>query len=87
MNEENMKSLHKLSSKHRVHVENAREVGCFCCCQLFDPETIKEWTDEKQTAICPLCGVDAVIYSTALFPLDRDLLMSMYTYWFAAITI
>jgi hypothetical protein len=43
----------------------ARDVAvCFYCFAEFSPDTISEWCDgdnDHQTAICPQCGVDAVV--------------------------
>ena len=40
--------------------------GCFYWCANFKPDEILEWAGEDngrkgQTAICPRCGIDAVI--------------------------
>ena len=38
--------------------------ACFYCFTEFSPATISEWTDGDpigQTAICPNCGIDAVV--------------------------
>ncbi len=35
--------------------------GCYYCLNTFEVKKIKEWTDNGKTALCPFCGVDAVI--------------------------
>jgi hypothetical protein len=35
--------------------------GCFHCLATFRAETIHEWVDTGKTALCPRCGVDAVL--------------------------
>ncbi|WP_411850103.1 hypothetical protein ACLB90_14430 [Stenotrophomonas sp. LGBM10] len=38
--------------------------ACFYCFATFPPSTINEWCDgddQDQTALCPTCGVDAVV--------------------------
>lgn len=47
--------------KTRPQLLASQEVGCFHCLQRFTPKNIKEWIDDKQTALCPHCGVDSVI--------------------------
>jgi hypothetical protein len=50
---------------------------------VFKPKDIQEWTDDEQTALCPNCGIDAVIgdnsgYSVA----EKGFLTQMHNYWF-----
>jgi len=53
---------------------------------MFPPAAIEEWIDEVDgvgtTAICPRCGIDSVIGSSAGFPMTRDFLTTMRLYWF-----
>jgi len=47
---------------------------------------VKDWTDEwegvDQTALCPRCGIDAVIGSKSGFPITTEFLETMKTHWF-----
>ena len=54
-------ALHELSSKHRSTLEAVGVGCCFYCGLDFMVEEIKEWIDGAQTALCPHCGVDAVL--------------------------
>ena len=57
---------------------------------LYDlhPEEIKEWIvesnpcDRNCTAICPYCGIDAVIGVSSGFPITQAFMESMHSYWF-----
>src|SRR5262245_17752225 len=55
------------SSYHRDEVRANERVGCFHCCYVFTPFEIRCWTDTSHdepkgdTALCPRCGIDAVI--------------------------
>ena len=49
------------SSLHRTEVLAAAESGCFYALEIFPPAEITEWTDDGLTALCPRCGIDAVI--------------------------
>lgn len=55
------REMHMHSSKNRSEIENSRFCRCLCCLVEFSKKSIKEWTDNDQTAICPKCGVDSVI--------------------------
>lgn len=68
------------SANHRIEVEASQTCGCFCCLKLFEPVAIEAWIDEKrggQTAICPHCGIDAVIGSGSDLDITPQLLRSL----------
>jgi predicted phosphodiesterase len=46
---------------NRSELENTKQCACYYCEETFSVDKIEEWTDAEQTAICPLCSVDAVI--------------------------
>jgi acetone carboxylase gamma subunit len=55
--------------------------------EAYTPADITEWTDTsepeaRQTALCPKCGIDAVIGSEAGYPITKDFLSGMKSYWF-----
>lgn len=79
----NYQIIHLLSSNHRRFLDGSEICGCFYCCKIFKPSEIKDWVDGGQTAICPSCGVDAILPQVAEFTLDSNLLTEMYEYWFA----
>jgi hypothetical protein len=58
------------SFHNRSLVELAQKCGCYSCCNTFDTNSIKEWTDDNDTAICPICNIDSVIPD----PADGELL-------------
>ena len=35
--------------------------GCYYCIRTFEVDEILEFTDNGNTALCPHCGIDAVI--------------------------
>ena len=74
---------HKRSSKHREEILQSKKCACFCCLNVFKPSEIIEWTDNNQTAICPICGVDSVIGDQSGYPVtDTEYLKYMKEYWF-----
>jgi hypothetical protein len=49
----------------------------------FPPSDIREWIDGGETAICPNCGIDAVLGSKSGCPVgDGKFLRSMHDFWF-----
>jgi len=53
--------LQRLSDRHRRAVMLSHTCGCFHCLGTFNPQQVKEWTDDGCTALCPSCGIDAVL--------------------------
>lgn len=63
--------------------------GCFYCSSTFEPGDIGEWVDAAedgdglgQTALCPHCGVDAVLGSQSGYPITPEFLATMHRHWF-----
>lgn len=86
-----LESLHRFSSRHRELLAGSLRAGCFHCLTIFDPAEIVDWVDgpasvsgdtnEGVTALCPRCGIDAVLPS-AVVDLDAELLAEMHRHWF-----
>lgn len=78
---------HEGSSRNRDAISHAERCGCFSCCAEFSPLEITEWVDPASedlqagtTALCPRCGIDAVI---PLEPgMDEAFLRAMKQHWF-----
>lgn len=54
------------SFKARPQLEQVSVCGCYYCLNIYSPTEIEEWVDSEKTAICPKCGIDAVV------PFDKD---------------
>jgi hypothetical protein len=75
------------STNHREKLKNDDICGCFYCIKIFSPTEIVEWCDEKEngegvTAICPFCGIDAIICASTGLPLTLELLQIFSLYDF-----
>lgn len=77
----NLTALHKKSSRHRSSLSKAKICGCFYCLREFPFTQIAEWIADNETALCPYCGVDAVLGFKSQ-PADQELLHAMHEYWF-----
>lgn len=49
------------SFNNRAALARARVAGCYSCLITFPPGWIVAWTHDDSTALCPRCGVDAVL--------------------------
>jgi hypothetical protein len=87
-----LESIHKFSSKHRDLLATSEFAGCFYCGARFDPNEVMDWvdglqvetgsTDDGITALCPRCGIDAVLPSAAPIRWDASLLDEMNQHFF-----
>lgn len=75
--------IHVLSFENEHAVLKSKMCGCFYCMKVFDSNMITEWVDDQnaRTALCPYCGVDAVLPDSTVI-LSDELLTRMYEKWF-----
>jgi hypothetical protein len=72
----------RATKDHADLVRRSAQCGCYHCLAVFKAGEIGDWIDLDETAVCPRCGVDAVLPSAAGFPLTRDFLAAMRRHWF-----
>jgi hypothetical protein len=82
MSESDLVSSNRHAVRNRVEVFNSDACGCFHCLATFEPSTIRSWIDTGLTALCPRCGMDAVIGSASGIELTDEFLGSMQGRWF-----
>lgn len=75
-------TAHAFSKDHRQAIEDSASCACFYCLESFVPSEISEWTDGGQTAICPRCGIDAVLGDAQPLELTPELIKEMNLAWF-----
>lgn len=86
-NDADLQAAHRHSANHRAEVLASPSCGCFYCHAVFHPSEIQDWIDVGAdgiggTALCPRCGIDAVIGSSAGMVLDERFLSQMHEHWF-----
>ena len=81
MNEIELEDAHRHSVRNRGKIEQSSQCGCFSCNRLFLPSEVEDYIDEGETALCPYCGVDAVIRDASGFQLSEEFLQSMHKRW------
>ena len=72
------------ASRHRAEIQASTRCACFFCFHTFPQATIKAWVDSDQTALCPACGIDAVIGDASKQRLDDRFLRQMHTHFFSS---
>lgn len=90
--EAELQRAYSFSSNHKIELEKDKKSGCFACVKIFSPSEIKEWYLETEdgdevTAICPYCGIDAVIGEHSGFRIDAKLLKKMNERWFRSVKL
>ena len=76
----------KYAKDHRGQLLKDKKCGCFSCGIIFHPYEIEEWIeDDKGTAICPNCLIDAVIGESSGFPITKEFLKEMNDFWYRSI--
>lgn len=80
--ESQLKRLHAYSSHNQNLIATANQCYCFYCKRSMNKNDIKDYTDDGQTAICPTCGVDAIIPDSIEESLDDAVIQEMNEYWF-----
>ena len=56
--------------------------GCYCCTEIFLSAEITSWIDGGRIALCPYCGVDAVMSDGAARGITKEKLEALYDGWF-----
>ena len=78
-----LKQAQTHSTSHHEEITNSKVCGCFYCETTFSSTEIQKWTDEESSAICPKCGIDAVIGDSSKYPVgNKEFLAQMHKYWF-----
>ena len=73
---------HRSCGLHREELEASERCGCFYCRSIFPSAEVAEWCDDDQTALCPRCGIDAVIGSASGWPITEEFMAKMHRRWF-----
>lgn len=72
--------LFSMRNKNLQSISN--NAGCYYCCKIFESKSVINYTDEGETALCPHCGIDAVIFDCTNFQMNVENLQKAKKYWF-----
>jgi hypothetical protein len=81
ISEKRLQRLYQHSRLNRRFMLPGSTCRCFHCLEEFPVEEISHWTDEGNTALCPRCGIDSVLSSSA-DQLSDDLICQMQGAYF-----
>jgi hypothetical protein len=73
--------LHRHTRANRNELEASEACGCIACERIYFPSEIVNWLG-GETALCPHCGVDAVVGSASGIPITPGVLKRAHERWF-----
>lgn len=77
----NLQDIHTKSVKNKTHILNSKKCGCFNCCNIFESNKVKKFTEEmdgSSTGVCPNCGEDTVLPDSTVKNITVELLNRLY---------
>ena len=70
------------SIQHKAALEASWIAACYYCQTVFPASMVSEFTDGGETALCPYCGIDAVLPSAAGYDFSQASLQALNEFWF-----
>lgn len=87
-------AAYRYVTENFAQINASRRCGCCNCMRIFPAEDVVEWVGldfskaddpkalDKQTALCPHCGAEAVLGDKSGYPIHPDFLQQMNQAWF-----
>ena len=82
MTREEMKQMHSHTLRNRKEIEASHSCVCISCCEIFPASEVVDYIDEGETALCPICGIDAVIGDCTGISMDRETINELHKEYF-----
>lgn len=81
--EEELEKFHHPDFRKKERLKESGQLGCFSCGYIFSYYLVENFLESENTALCPICGIDAVI-PLIEFPESQheELLGEMYLKYF-----
>jgi len=80
MHQHDLNIEHNGCRRNRAALAEAGTAACFHCCTVYTAAEIHEWIDGGESALCPHCGIDAVLPMRPTY--DSAFLEAMHERWF-----
>lgn len=77
-----LQKLQAYATYNKNLVAKAEQCHCFRCGTTVESRKVEQYADEGQTALCPNCGVAALLPDSIEEALDERILSEMHEYWF-----
>ena len=73
--------ISEITIRNHEHIQKSTECACIHCMQRFKPSEIHTWITEqnnKKTALCPRCGINAVLGDSSGLDLSEQALSAFH---------
>ena len=70
--------MEELGLHNRKNLKKDKICGCYFCLTIFKTSEIEDWIDKKDTAICPYCGVDAIVSESCGYKPTNEVLKKLH---------
>ena len=77
-----MNDIYRHTLNNRMEIAKSSMCGCISCKTVFAAAEVVDYIDAGLTALCPRCGIDAVIGDAAGAELTAELLAAMNKKYF-----
>ena len=77
-----MNDIYRHTLNNRMEISKSSRCGCISCRTIFAATEVVDYIDAGQTALCPECGIDAVIGDATGVELTAELLATMNKKYF-----
>ena len=83
-------NIHSKCGWHEKAILKSKICGCFYCLSIFPSNEIQEWLEEPEdcprgpgkTALCPKCGIDAVLPGNIEHEITKEFLKVLHKEYF-----
>lgn len=81
---EQFPEIYKHTKNNEIDILNSKKCSCLFCRQTYDARRVSDWSNEnnKISAVCPECGMNAVVGDASGFSLDHDTLKQLNLTYF-----
>lgn len=73
--------LHTHTRGNRAELEESEVCGCLACQRIYSPTEVVSFS-RGDSAVCPHCGIDAVVGSASGIPITAAVLARAHARWF-----
>lgn len=82
--EEELNKFHDTAFRSKEQLKESGQLGCFYCGHIYSYHLLEEFIERENIALCPICGIDAVMPMTEIPKSEHvKLLEEMYLRYFA----
>lgn len=75
---------HSHTFRNKGEIDQSMYCHCMSCCKSFPSPIVMDFIKdgEEETALCPYCGIDAVIGDSSGLEINPEILSALNKRWF-----